>query len=220
MNYIHRWKCDHQDNILTAEPQEAGTLSLREFRRKSAPKLHCVRGKIFAKGLEVLKGTGTRWLTTAINQCLTEPQGRNLRVVKVHYNFHYITFGTLCIGVIKWLIEWIYWTLITRKYQGMAVSNTSYKPGTSGNPHGRPPKGYSITDTFREMFDSDPSLKTQLAKKILSKALNGDMTACKLIWGYMDGLQLSRTEVAFNLETEQKNKYMAFIESERERFGL
>jgi hypothetical protein len=38
------------------------------------------------------------------------------------------------------------------------------------------------------MLSSDPSLKASLAKKILDKAIRGDMSACKLIWSYMDGL--------------------------------
>lgn len=70
----------------------------------------------------------------------------------------------------------------------MAVSSTSYSQGESGNPNGRPKKSYSISETFREMFCADPSLKKKLARKILDKALVGDMSACKLIWSYMDGL--------------------------------
>lgn len=70
----------------------------------------------------------------------------------------------------------------------MAVSDTSYKQGESGNRNGRPKKGYSITETFREMFNADPTLKARLAKKVLDKAMFGDLSACKLIWGYMDGL--------------------------------
>jgi len=64
----------------------------------------------------------------------------------------------------------------------------SYKPGESGNPNGRPPKGYSITETFREMFQADPKKKQELADAIYQKAKTGDPTALKLVWNYMDGM--------------------------------
>lgn len=80
----------------------------------------------------------------------------------------------------------------------MAVSSTSYRRGNSGNLKGRPRKGYSITETFRDMFCSDPKLKAELAKNILNKAIAGDMTACKLIWSYMDG---SPDQVVYSSES-------------------
>lgn len=75
----------------------------------------------------------------------------------------------------------------------MAKSKTSYKKGISGNPHGRPKKGYSITEIFHEMFQSEPKLRIKLARKILSKAMQGDLVACKLIWSYMDGLPVQHS---------------------------
>lgn len=77
----------------------------------------------------------------------------------------------------------------------MAKSITSFQQGISGNPKGRPRKGYSISETFREMFNSNPDIKKKLVQKILDKALGGDTTACKLIWGYMDGLPNQQTEI-------------------------
>ena len=77
----------------------------------------------------------------------------------------------------------------------MPKSSTSFQPGISGNPNGRPKKGYSISETFREMFNNDPDIKIRLAQKILDKALGGDITACKLIWSYMDGLPNQQTEI-------------------------
>lgn len=70
-----------------------------------------------------------------------------------------------------------------------------FKKGQSGNPNGRPPKGYSITETFKEMFKSDPDIKRDLAEKILEKARKGDVTAQKLIWNYMDGMPKQGVEV-------------------------
>jgi hypothetical protein len=60
--------------------------------------------------------------------------------------------------------------------------------GTSGNPNGRPPKGYSLTDMVKEMLSSNPRRKKELIKTIFNLAIHkGDPTMIKLIWNYMDG---------------------------------
>lgn len=63
-----------------------------------------------------------------------------------------------------------------------------FQPGQSGNPNGRPPKGYSVTETIREMMDENPEIKKALGAKIFQMALNGDITAIKTIWNYLDGM--------------------------------
>lgn len=63
-----------------------------------------------------------------------------------------------------------------------------FKKGESGNPKGRPKKGYSITEWFKNMLAAEPDVKEQLGRSILEKALKGDPTAVKLIWNYMDGM--------------------------------
>jgi len=77
------------------------------------------------------------------------------------------------------------------------VSNksTQFKPGESGNPDGRPPKGYSITEMMKEMLNSTPGLKESLGKVIAKKALEGDITAVKMLWNYMDGLPKQNLDV-------------------------
>lgn len=64
----------------------------------------------------------------------------------------------------------------------------SFKPGQSGNPNGRPPKGYSITEWFKSMLNSKPEVKDAIGKSIMKKALEGDTTAQKMVWQYMDGM--------------------------------
>lgn len=64
----------------------------------------------------------------------------------------------------------------------------SWKPGESGNKDGRPPKGYSITEWFKEMLNSKPEVKDAIGKSIMKKALEGDTTAQKMVWNYMDGM--------------------------------
>ena len=70
----------------------------------------------------------------------------------------------------------------------MSNKATQFKPGQSGNPKGRPKKGYSITEWFQEMLDSKPEVKDAIGKSIVEKALKGDPTALKLVWNYMDGM--------------------------------
>ncbi len=62
------------------------------------------------------------------------------------------------------------------------------KPGETRNPKGRPLKGYSITETFKAMFEADPNMKHDLAHAIYKRAKQGDATALKLVWNYMDGM--------------------------------
>jgi hypothetical protein len=77
------------------------------------------------------------------------------------------------------------------------VSNkaTQFKPGESGNPNGRPPKGYSITEWFKEMLNSKPEVKDAIGKSIMKKALEGDTTAQKMVWSYMDGMPQQHTDL-------------------------
>ena len=67
-------------------------------------------------------------------------------------------------------------------------TSTSFTKGKSGNPDGRPPKGYSITETIKEMMAEKPEIKKALGAKILDMALKGDITAMKTLWNYMDGM--------------------------------
>ena len=56
------------------------------------------------------------------------------------------------------------------------------------NVKGRPPKGHSITETIRAMMDEKPEIKKALGAKILQMAVEGDITAIKTIWNYLDGM--------------------------------
>jgi len=72
---------------------------------------------------------------------------------------------------------------------------TSWKPGQSGNPKGRPPKGHSITETIRSMMDEDPQVKRKLADKVIKMALEGNVVAIRTIWQYLDGLPQQKTDI-------------------------
>lgn len=70
-----------------------------------------------------------------------------------------------------------------------------FKPGKSGNPNGRPPKGYSITEMMREMLASKPEIKEAIGKAIAKKALQGDLAAAKMLWQYMDGMPQQKVDM-------------------------
>ena len=64
----------------------------------------------------------------------------------------------------------------------MSANETSFKPGQTGNPKGRPHKGYSISETIREMMAEKTEIKRKLASKVIEIALKGDLAAIKTIW--------------------------------------
>ena len=70
----------------------------------------------------------------------------------------------------------------------MPKTSTSFPKGKSGNENGRPPKGYSITEMMKEMLTSQPEIKKAIGQSIAKKALQGDVTALKLLWNYLDGM--------------------------------
>jgi len=70
----------------------------------------------------------------------------------------------------------------------MAKTKTSFKKGEIHNPKGRPKKGYSITEWFKEMLNSKPEVKDAIGNSIIAKATQGDTAALKLVWNYMDGM--------------------------------
>jgi hypothetical protein len=59
----------------------------------------------------------------------------------------------------------------------VAKSRTSFEPGISGNPHGRPPGTGRIAE-YRALLE--PHMPA-LLEKLVSKAKKGDMTAVRLI---------------------------------------
>lgn len=52
-----------------------------------------------------------------------------------------------------------------------------FKPGQSGNPAGRPPKGYSVTSQAKLLIDNDPAIARRIAHKWLNDAIKGKTEA-------------------------------------------
>ena len=93
----------------------------------------------------------------------------------------------------------------------MKTPKTAWKKGESGNLNGRPPKGYSITETIKAMMAERPEIKRALGQKILEMALKGDITAIKTLWNYMDGMPAQN----IGLSVEEKTKFVMSDETNK-----
>ena len=73
----------------------------------------------------------------------------------------------------------------------MAVSATSFKPGQSGNPKGRPRKPHALTDQLRlvsnKRDENGLTHKRKWAEKMWALAEAGDLEASQLIIDRLDG---------------------------------
>ena len=71
--------------------------------------------------------------------------------------------------------------------------------GISGNPNGRPKKGFTLTDIAKEILEEElPSgitRKEALMRKIATLAYEGNETMIKLMWNYVDGMPTQRQEI-------------------------
>ncbi len=76
-----------------------------------------------------------------------------------------------------------------------------WEKGESGNPEGRPKGSKNFTTKVREALEkiSEGSAETAevgLIKAILKNAIvKGDVTAQKMIWSYLDGMPVAKTDM-------------------------
>ena len=85
----------------------------------------------------------------------------------------------------------------------MGRNAKTFKPGEVNNPHGRPKKGYSITEMMKELLSTkmkdkngvEFSPREAIGKSIMQKALQGNTAAQKMVWQYMDGMPLQSTDM-------------------------
>lgn len=78
--------------------------------------------------------------------------------------------------------------------------NGQFIAGSSGNPKGRPCKEQSLAFLMAELLNytqdgESKSNKEKFIEKVYEMAINGDHTAIKLVWNYIDGMPLNRSEI-------------------------
>ena len=79
---------------------------------------------------------------------------------------------------------------------------TPFKKGQSGNPRGRPPKEYCLTDILKEQGNLEDvetkegkiARKEAIARKLWSMAMDGDVQALKYLYDRVDGKPLQQIE--------------------------
>ncbi len=74
----------------------------------------------------------------------------------------------------------------------MAENQTSFKPGQSGNPNGRPKREWTwaglLEEAMEEQDETGESYKKIIVRKARTLGIKGDMTAIKEIMNRMDGM--------------------------------
>lgn len=102
---------------------------------------------------------------------------------------------------------------------------TPWQPGQSGNPDGRPPKGYSITEMMRERMnevdqETGKTYRELLVNRLLKLAIRkGDITAIKLVIQYLDGMPLQRTDITSSGKPvhQLSNETLSMIDAQYEK---
>ena len=94
----------------------------------------------------------------------------------------------------------------TRKKQGSRDSRGYLTKGHTANPNGRPKKGYSVTETMKEMFTANPEMKKKMIDSMYNKILEQqDVAAFKAIMGYLEGLPNQKKEESDQDQARQEH---------------
>lgn len=85
------------------------------------------------------------------------------------------------------------------------AKRTSFKPGQSGNPNGRPPKGESLTEILKSQLDDyvrdkdgKPTKKTYreiISQRLIALAASGDVSCLKYVFDRTDGYPTQAAKV-------------------------
>ena len=104
-----------------------------------------------------------------------------------------------------------------------------WKSGQSGNPHGRPKKGETLTELMNQLLDKEKvnveskngrkkkiSAREAIVRSVIQLAIKGDQAAQKLVWSYSDGMP--REKISMEIESTPSELAVAMREaSERNK---
>ena len=78
----------------------------------------------------------------------------------------------------------------------------TFKKGKSGNPNGRPKKGFAISDILDtigdQAFSGDKTMKEAVLEKVYENVLAGDLNCAKFIADRTEGTALQKMSVTTN----------------------
>ena len=87
----------------------------------------------------------------------------------------------------------------------MAENQTSFKPGESGNPAGRPKREWTwsglLEDAMEEQDETGESYKKIIVRKVRTLGTKGDMVAIKELFQRMDGMPQQDVKVDGEVKT-------------------
>lgn len=92
----------------------------------------------------------------------------------------------------------------------------AWKPGQSGNPNGRPKKGYSVVEAMKQFFnEKEPMKRQQMVHAMYLQVINeGNVHAFKTIVSYLDGLPAQA-----NIESDQIDRLTQHFDGLAERLN-
>jgi hypothetical protein len=93
------------------------------------------------------------------------------------------------------------------------MANPNWKPGVSGNPNGRPPKGQALTDVLREKADAQ-----EIADQLLAMARDGDLGALKYIYDRIDGKPRESVDMSHTGHIDNRPDLSELTDEELEQY--
>lgn len=86
----------------------------------------------------------------------------------------------------------------------MTKTRTSWKPGESGNPRGRPLKGQSMAEAIRDELDDSGRGRTtkrqRIARKAVALAIGGDAAAMRYVRDTTEGTPQRNVNLSGDLD--------------------
>ena len=87
----------------------------------------------------------------------------------------------------------------------MSKNSTSFKPGQSGNPNGRPKRDWTVAGLIEQAMEQEDETgvpyKKAVYEKLVKMAKDGDIQAVKEVNQRLDGMPKQSTDITTNGES-------------------